>query len=110
MTQLITLTQSAKLHLSKLTQHGEVISLGVKNSGCSGFRYELTIIDEDNINHEDKHYIDGITFIIKPNDKIVLNNLNIDYQREGLNSKIVFNNPNTMNECGCGESFSLKEI
>ena len=36
-----------------------------------------------------------------------IKNLNIDYVNEGLNSRIVYENPQAKQLCGCGTSFSL---
>ena len=33
----------------------------------------------------------------------------IDYVKKGLNSELVFNNPNISAKCGCGESFSIDQ-
>jgi iron-sulfur cluster assembly protein len=32
----------------------------------------------------------------------------MDYVKDRLSSKFVFNNPNAKENCGCGESFSVK--
>jgi len=31
----------------------------------------------------------------------------IDFGKKGLNEAFRFDNPNTRNECGCGESFTV---
>ena len=33
--------------------------------------------------------------------------LQIDFQKQGLNEAFTFNNPNAKASCGCGESFSV---
>jgi Fe-S cluster assembly iron-binding protein IscA len=42
-------------------------------------------------------------------DKEYLNDTLIDYKKDGLSSKIVFENPQAFNHCGCGESFSIRK-
>jgi iron-sulfur cluster assembly protein len=37
----------------------------------------------------------------------LVRNTEIDYVKEGVNGVVRFNNPNAVNECGCGESFSV---
>jgi iron-sulfur cluster assembly protein len=36
-----------------------------------------------------------------------LNGIALDYVKQGLNQKFVFNNPNQTGQCGCGESFTV---
>ena len=36
-----------------------------------------------------------------------LKKMNVDYVKQGLNYKFVFNNPNQTGQCGCGESFTV---
>jgi len=33
----------------------------------------------------------------------------LDYVQNGLNSELIFNNPNISAQCGCGESFSIDQ-
>lgn len=110
MQPLIILTENAKNHFCKLISDDNAISLELKNSGCSGFKYVLNIINKTNIKEKQKLYkFQGIPFILEEVYLHAFNNMIIDYQKDGINNKIVFDNPNTMNECGCGESFSLKK-
>jgi len=37
----------------------------------------------------------------------LLRNTEIDYVTEGVNGVIKYNNPNVVDECGCGESFNV---
>jgi iron-sulfur cluster assembly accessory protein len=37
----------------------------------------------------------------------LLRNTEIDYVMEGVNGVIKYNNPNVVDECGCGESFNV---
>lgn len=101
----ILLTQSAQEHFKRLVKEDKLISLKLKTSGCSGYSYVLDI--EDKINQE-YELIQHIPFKILPEHMRAFNNMVIDYKREGFNTKIIFDNPNVINECGCGESFGLK--
>ena len=35
--------------------------------------------------------------------------MQVDYVKQGLNYKFIFNNPNQTGQCGCGESFTGAE-
>ena len=37
----------------------------------------------------------------------ILDGMELDYRKEGLNEAFRFNNPNVKESCGCGESFSV---
>lgn len=105
----IFLTDNAKSHFKKLTQDDKVIEISIKNSGCSGFKYVITLINQDSLDTlTDITKIQDIPFLIDENNYNALNNVVIDYKKTGLNYKLTFDNPNSSNECGCGESFSLK--
>ena len=36
-----------------------------------------------------------------------LKGMHVDYVKQGLNYKFIFNNPNQTGQCGCGESFTV---
>lgn len=107
----IILTEKAKNHFEKLINKNFIIDLSIKKSGCSGASYKMNTIKlEDIVLSQDKkiHKIQNIPFLINDNDIDFFENCILDYKKEGLNFKLVFDNPNTQNHCGCGESFSLK--
>jgi iron-sulfur cluster assembly protein len=86
--------------------HGEGLRLGVKTSGCSGMAYVLEFVDQKN--DEDAIFEDhGVKIFIDPKSLVYLDGTEVDYTREGLNEGFAFNNPNSKNECGCGESFTV---
>ncbi len=81
------------------------VRLGVKGGGCSGFSYVLDFDDlkeNDNILEQD-----GVKFFMDRKSAIYLKGIVLDY-KSGLAGKgFVFQNPNAVNTCGCGESFSV---
>lgn len=101
----ILLTSQAEEYFSKKINQEKAIQIRLKRSGCSGHSYVLNIVEKtpDNI------MLRSIPFDILDEDKSILNNVLIDVKKEGLNSKIVFENPQAFNHCGCGESFSLRK-
>ncbi|MBV6448289.1 iron-sulfur cluster assembly accessory protein [Nitrosomonas sp.] len=108
----ITLTENAAKHIQQqLIKRGKGFALrvGVKRSGCSGFSYTFDYADEITPNdqlfesHEAKVVVDT-------NNLPYLDGSQIDFTKEGLNYSFKFINPNIDNTCGCGDSFSVKEI
>lgn len=86
--------------------HGVGIRIGVKTTGCSGLAYILEYVDttlETDIVFE----AGGISVVVDPKDIPVLDELIVDYERNGLNEGFKFTNPNSLGECGCGESFRV---
>jgi iron-sulfur cluster assembly protein len=50
---------------------------------------------------------DGFSIIIDTRDLAIVENIEIDYVRQGLNEGFEFNNPLERDRCGCGESFRI---
>lgn len=106
----INITDDAVEYLSKHTKTGYIL-LEFKASGCSGLKYHINEVDPTSI--------DDSLFSIFPfgDIYIAINHYDLDdfkgiqlkYVKNGLNTELVFENPNTHNSCGCGESFSIKK-
>ncbi len=105
----ITMTEAAREHIrSHLGRRGkgQGIRLSVKTTGCSGLSYELEFVDE--INPDDK-VVDSedVRLYVDSASLPYLNGTELDFEREGINEGLVFNNPNVKEACGCGESFHV---
>jgi iron-sulfur cluster assembly protein len=106
----ITFSDAAVCHIeSYLAKHNKSlgIRLSVKKTGCSGLSYVVDYVEAS--------VADDIVLPLA-NDKLVyidkgsfpyLKGMHVDYVRQGLNYKFVFNNPNQTGQCGCGESFTV---
>ncbi|MCP0914312.1 MULTISPECIES: HesB/IscA family protein [Legionella] len=105
----VKLTDAACKHvlayLQKQGSHG--IRLSVKKTGCSGLSYVVDYVEKaaagDVIMPLNEHYI----LCIEKTSYPYLKGMEIDYVKQGLNYKFVFNNPNQTGQCGCGESFTV---
>lgn len=103
--QLI-ITQKAKQYFSKHVKENQYIDLKLKPSGCSGYSTVFNILDKD---AKEKYLtFNGLSFSINSSDQKSLDNTIVDLKQEGLNQKIIFENPQAIHHCGCGESFGLK--
>ena len=106
----VSLTESAARQIQKqLVKRGQGVGLklGVKKSGCSGYAYALDYADQ--LNATDKVFENhGVKVIVREEDLELVNGIELDYRREGINEAFQFNNPNVTGTCGCGESFSVK--
>tara|TARA_R110002111_G_scaffold10681_4_gene34044 strand:- start:219 stop:545 length:327 start_codon:yes stop_codon:yes gene_type:complete len=105
---MITLTESAVKRIKEIVaKRGSGIGLriGVTESGCSGYSYALDYAEsvaEDDIVIEQ----DDVKVVVDQKSLPVLDEMELDFVKEGLNQSFKFNNPNVVSSCGCGESFS----
>lgn len=86
---------------------GNMIRLSTKSSGCTGYAYVLDAVENAQDDDELVSINDHITVAVAADALELLRNTEIDYVKEGINGVVKFNNPNVVNECGCGESFSV---
>lgn len=105
----ITLTHSAANRVQAFLANrgkGVGLRLGVRTSGCSGMAYVLEFADA--INDDDSVFEDkDIKVIVDKKSLVYIDGTELDFVKEGLNEGFKFNNPNSKNECGCGESFNV---
>lgn len=105
----ITLTESAANHIRKsLEKRGKGVGLrvGVRTAGCSGYAYRVEYADA--VNSDDLRFEShGVTVVVDPQSLPMVDGMELDFVRQGLNESFKFRNPNVKNECGCGESFGV---
>jgi iron-sulfur cluster assembly accessory protein len=107
---MITITSEAQKHFERLlTITPELIGilLSVKKFGCSGFKYELKVINQlDSVNVQRFQF--GNIFVFVPNeDTELLKDVVVDMTSDKFKKKIIINNKAETGRCGCGESFSI---
>jgi len=109
--ETITLTPSAiaRVHVM-LKERGAGIGLrlGVKKSGCSGYKYVLDFVDVALPNDHIFRFDGNCVVYVRGEDFTLLKGTRMDYVKRGLNAVFEYYNPNQESSCGCGESFSVK--
>ena len=107
---MISFTNTARNKIQKLvtTKNYAGIRLGVKTTGCSGLAYVLEYVRE----YTDEQYVINyaqpeFVVLVNQKDNVYLQNMTVDYVRQGLNEGFEFSNPNIRDKCGCGESFRV---
>jgi iron-sulfur cluster assembly protein len=92
--------------LEKSAGRYEGVRVGVTNGGCAGMSYTMDYAEEilpmDEV-VEDK----GVKIFIEPKAILFLLGTEMDFVRDKLAARFVFNNPNQTAACGCGESVSI---
>ena len=106
---MITVTNTASNKIKRNLTHrgtGMGIRLGVRTTGCSGLAYVLEYVDT--LAPEDTAFEqDGFVVVVDPKSLTLMDGLEVDYVRQGLNEGFEFKNPNEKDRCGCGESFRI---
>ncbi|MDE0419588.1 MAG: iron-sulfur cluster assembly accessory protein [Gammaproteobacteria bacterium] len=104
----ISMTPAAQVHVRRqLAREGaDALRLGITESGCNGYMYELSYLADRPANGR-SFLFDDLTVVVDDEDWALVQGTVIDYVTEGLNSALTFKNPNATAECGCGESFSI---
>jgi iron-sulfur cluster assembly protein len=106
---MISVTEIASKKIkSNLDKRGKGIGIkvGIRTTGCSGLAYILEYVDET-WEGSTSFKQDGFSVVVDNKDLPVINGINIDYAKQGLNEGFEFNNPNEKDRCGCGESFRV---
>ncbi|MGC2780429.1 MAG: iron-sulfur cluster assembly accessory protein [Bradyrhizobium sp.] len=109
--QVMRLTDAAAARIRDLTARAEseIIGLrvGVKNGGCAGQSY--TVEYAHDIRPTDEVVEDkGVKILVDPKAVLFLLGTEMDYKADRMQAQFVFNNPNQISACGCGESVQLK--
>ena len=81
--------------------------VGVKNAGCAGMAYTLDPVETPE-KADDLVSAHGVDVYVDPKAVMFLLGSTMDYERTKLRSGFVFQNPNEVSSCGCGESVLLK--
>lgn len=83
------------------------LRVGIKNAGCAGMAYTLDPVTEPDPGDDivnDK----GVTLYVDPKAVLFLLGSVMDHRTTKFASTFVFDNPNQVSECGCGESVKLE--
>lgn len=106
----IHLTENAANRVREFLQregHGVGLRLGVKRTGCSGWAYKVDLADE--VGPEDTVFEErGVKVLVDAGAMKMVDGTTIDFVTKGLNREFRFSNPNVTDECGCGESFTIR--
>jgi iron-sulfur cluster assembly protein len=109
--QVMKLTDAAVQRIQELTRRAdsEIVGLrvGVKNGGCAGQSYTVEYAHE--IRPTDEVVEDkGVKILVDPKAVLFLLGTEMDYKADKMQAQFIFNNPNQISACGCGESVQLK--
>ena len=111
MKDIISISDSAALQIKKILSKGpneaKGIIIGVDKTGCSGYAYKIDYATKDNSMNFELIESKGVKIFVEPTATMFLIGSQMDYSKDKLSARFIFNNPNQKSECGCGESFSI---
>jgi iron-sulfur cluster assembly protein len=106
----VLLTERAARQVEKIKEQEDLdanlyLRVAVDGGGCSGLSYKLGL---DYRTDEDKIFESyDVEIIVAPKHLMYLEGMQIDYP-DGLDARgFTFDNPNAVENCGCGTSFAI---
>ncbi len=109
--KVLSLTDAAAARVKTIVERSPTplagLRVGVKNTGCAGMSYTLDPVVTPNP-ADDVVAEKGVTVFIDPKAMMFLLGSVMDFRTEKLSASFVFDNPNEVSACGCGESVMLK--
>ena len=111
---MIQITPNAATQIRKMLAKRRIgetgLRIGVKAGGCSGFEYtfswERAARDTDVVFEGSG----GAKVFVDPRSLRLLAGTILDYDTSLLSKGFIFNNPHATSTCGCGASFSAKDV
>jgi iron-sulfur cluster assembly protein len=83
------------------------LRLGVEKGGCAGMTYKFEMVAEADPK-DDVVEIDGVKVFVEPSATLFLIGTTVDFKTDKMASTFVFENPNQVSACGCGESVEIE--
>ncbi|MEJ2119023.1 MAG: iron-sulfur cluster assembly accessory protein [Alphaproteobacteria bacterium] len=110
--KLMTVTDAAAARIQQILadKEGAVgLRVGLKQAGCAGLEYTMDFAEAANPGEEVVED-NGVTIFVDPKAVLYLIGTELDFKTEKLSARFVFNNPNEISACGCGESVTIKPV
>ena len=82
-----------------------VLVISAQSGGCSGYLYDMKIIEQPDEKGFQKIKIDEINIFVHNKDSSMLNGIQVDFKETLMGGGFQIENPNADRACGCGQSF-----
>mgnify|MGYP001466849824 FL=1 len=82
-----------------------VLIISAQSGGCSGYLYDMKIIEEPEGEGFQIINVGGINVFVHNKDSPMLNGINVDFKETLMGGGFQIENPNADRSCGCGQSF-----
>ncbi|ORY35470.1 hypothetical protein BCR39DRAFT_509892 [Naematelia encephala] len=107
----ITMTPAAITRLRELVSsptEPKLLRIGVKSRGCAGMAYHLDYVPPPGGRFDEVVEQDGVRVLIDSKALFSIIGSVMDWRDNRLSAGFVFDNPNVVDTCGCGESFNIQ--
>jgi len=104
----IEVTDSAKIAIENSMSEdgkGSVLVISAESGGCSGYLYDMKIVDRPEEEGYQSISVGERTIMIHDRDSDLLNGIVLDYKDTLMGGGFQITNPNADRSCGCGQSF-----
>lgn len=102
------LSDRCRTRLQTVLDPDEILRIGVRGGGCSGFEYEFSVEKASTIKPNEDIVFEG-KVVVDSESIEYMSGAQLDYEDELIRSGFrVVNNPLAEKGCSCGSSFSLK--
>lgn len=104
----ITVTKSAEkaiLQTMSEDNDGHVLVISADSGGCSGYLYDMKIIERPSEEGYQEIIVGGKSILIHNRDSDLLNGIILDFKDTLMGGGFQITNPNASKSCGCGQSF-----
>jgi iron-sulfur cluster assembly protein len=109
--QVMSITDAAAVKIREIVTRFDPplagVRVGVKNAGCAGMAYTLDPVETPNPT-DDVVSDKGVTVFVDSKALLFLLGSVMDHRTTRMSSGFVFDNPNQVSACGCGESVKLQ--
>ena len=85
------------------------LRIGVKGGGCSGVEYGVRL-DARHTPFDQEIELDGLKIVVDTKSALYLKGSTLDFTGDLIGGGFKFENPNAERGCGCGTSFTPKDI
>ena len=86
-------------------EESHVLVISAQSGGCSGYLYDMKIIEDPGNDGFQRIDIGGIEVLVHNKDSTMLSGINIDFKETLMGGGFQIENPNADRACGCGQSF-----
>ena len=86
-------------------EQSHVLIISAQSGGCSGYLYDMKIIEDPGNDGFQRIDIGGIDVLVNNKDSSMLSGINIDFKETLMGGGFQIENPNADRSCGCGQSF-----
>ena len=86
-------------------EQSHVLIISAQSGGCSGYLYDMKIIEDPGNDGFQRIDIGGIEVLVHNKDSSMLSGINIDFKETLMGGGFQIENPNADRSCGCGQSF-----